>query len=171
MNMFVKVSFEAAGKINSILFDDICDEYTLVFFDIESLFANVPLKKTIKIIFTKVIQQKKISTTLSERLLKKLLLDAYTKTTFSFNKKLYEQIDGVSMGYLLGPLMANVIMTELERGIVKGLFNINKFYIRYMDDTLVLMKKSNVPIVLQALDAFHKNLNFAFEDKNDFLIF
>ena len=67
------------------------------------------------------------------------------------------------MGYLLGPLMANVIMTELERGIVKGLFNINKFYIRYMDDTLVLMKKSNVPIVLQALDAFHKNLNFAFQ--------
>ena len=47
MNMFLKVSFEAAGKINSILFDDICDEYTLVFFDIESLFANVPLKKTI----------------------------------------------------------------------------------------------------------------------------
>ena len=25
------------------------------------------------------------------------------------------------------------------------------------------MKKSNVPIVLQALDAFHKNLNFAFQ--------
>ena len=70
-------------------------------------------------------------------MLKKLLLDAYTKTTFSFNKKLYDQIDGVSMGYLLGPLMANVIMTELERGIVKGFFNINKFYIRYMDDTLV----------------------------------
>ena len=84
---------------------------------------------------------------------------------------MYDQIDRVSMGSLLGPLMANVIMTELERGIVKGLFNINKFYIRYMDGTLVLMKKSNVPIVLQALGAFHKNLNFAFEDKNDFLIF
>ena len=29
-----------------------------------------------------------------------------------------------------------------------------------MDDTLVLTKKSNVPIVLQALNGFHKNLNF-----------
>ena len=37
-----------------------------------------------------------------------------------------------------------------------------------MDDTLVLMKKSDVLIVLQALPVFHKNLDFAvdtFEDK------
>ena len=43
-----------------------------------------------------------------------------------------------------------------------------KFYIRYMDNMVVLMKKSDVPIVLQALDGFHKNLNFTvdtFEDK------
>ena len=42
------------------------------------------------------------------------------------------------------------------------------FYIQYMDDTIVLMKKSDVPIVLQALNGFHKNLNFTvdtFEDK------
>ena len=50
----------------------------------------------------------------------------------------------------LGPLMANVIMTELESVVVKDLFNKDylKFYIRLMDDTLDLMKKSNVPIVL-----------------------
>ena len=61
-------------------------------------------------------------------------------------------------------------MTELEHIIVKDLLNkgYNKFYIRYMDDTLGLMKKSDVLIVLQALPAFHKNLNFTvdtFEDK------
>ena len=39
--------------------------------------------------------------------------------------------------------MANVIMTKLELVVVKDLFNKGylKFYIRYMDDTLVLMKK------------------------------
>ena len=70
----------------------------------------------------------------------------------------------------LGPFMANVIMTELEHVVVKDLFNKGylKFYIRYIDDTLVLMKKSDVTIVLQALNGFHKNLNFTvdnFEDK------
>ena len=66
--------------------------------------------------------------------------------------------------------MANVIMTELERAVVRDLFDKGylKFYIRYMDDTLVLMKKSDVHIVLQAFNSFHKNLNFTvdtFEDK------
>ena len=83
---------------------------------------------------------------------------------------MYEQIDGVSMGSPLGPLMANVIMTELERVVVKDLFNKEylKFYIRYTDETLVLMKKSHVLIVLEALNGFHKNLSFTvdtFEDK------
>ena len=54
--------------------------------------------------------------------------------------------------------------------VVKDLFNKGylKFYIRHMDDTPVLMKKSDTPIVLQALNGFHKNLNFTvdtFEDK------
>ena len=74
------------------------------------------------------------------------------------------------MGSPLGPLMANVIMTELERFVVNDLFDKGylKFYIQFMDDTLVLLKKSDVLIVLQALKGFHKNLNFTvdtFENK------
>ena len=47
------------------------------------------------------------------------------------------------MGSPLGPLMANVIMTEHERVVGNDLFNKGylKFYIRYMDNTLALMKK------------------------------
>ena len=118
----------------------------------------------------RVYSENKISTTLSKRSLKKLLLNACTKTAFSFSKKLYEQINRVSMGSPLCPLMANVMMTELERRVVKDLFNKGylKLYIRYMDDRLVLMKKSDVTIVLQALIGFHKNLTFTvdtFDDK------
>ena len=118
----------------------------------------------------RVYSENKISTTLSKRSLKKLLLNACAKTAFSFSKKLYEQINRVSVGSPLCPLMANVMMTELERRVVKDLFNKGylKLYIRYMDDRLVLMKKSDVTIVLQALNGFHKNLTFTvdtFDDK------
>ena len=118
----------------------------------------------------RVYSENKISTTLSKRSLKKLLLNACTKTAFSFSKKLYEQINRVSVGSPLCPLMANVMMTELERRVVKDLFNKGylKLYIRYMDDRLVLMKKSDVTIVSQALNGFHKNLTFTvdtFDDK------
>ena len=106
-----------------------------------------------------------------KRSLKKLLLDACTKTTFPFNKKLYEQINGVSMGSPLGPLMESVIMTELGRVVVMDLFkDYLKFYIRFMDDILILMKKFVIPISLQALNGFHKNLNFTvdtFQNKKE----
>ena len=93
--------------------------HTFVSFDIESLFTNVPLKKTIEIILDRVYSENKISPTLSKALRKKLLLDACTKIFFSFNKKLYEQTDGVSMGSPLDLLMANVVMTKHERVLVK----------------------------------------------------
>ena len=49
----VKDPFEAAAKINLILFD-MSDEYNFVSFDVESLFTNVLLKKTIEIILNRV---------------------------------------------------------------------------------------------------------------------
>ena len=51
----------------------------------------------------------------------KLILDACTKTVFSFNNKFYRQIDGVCMGSPLGPVLANILMTKLESTIVKEL--------------------------------------------------
>ena len=44
-----------------------------------NLFTNVPLKKTVDII----LKSKLISTTLTKRTLKKLILDSCTKTVFS----------------------------------------------------------------------------------------
>ena len=39
-------------------------------------------------------------------------LDTCTKTAFTFNDEICEQVYGVSMGGALGPLMTNIIMTE-----------------------------------------------------------
>ena len=36
-----------------------------------------------------------------------------------------------------------------------------------MDDTLILMKKSDVLIVLQAFNGFHKSLNFTVDTSED----
>ena len=45
------------------------------------------------------------------------------KTTFSYNNKVYKQIDGVSMGSSLGPVLANKIMTELKKIVVSDWIN------------------------------------------------
>ena len=92
--------------------------------------------------------------------LKKLLLDTCTKTAFSFNGQLYEQTDGVSMGGSLGPLVANIIMVELEAKVILPLIDDGtiKFYTRFVDDTLLLIREEDIERVKEQLERFDSNL-------------
>ena len=93
--------------------------------------------------------------------MKKLILDTCTRTAFSFNK-FYQQKDGVSRGSSLGPVLANIIMAELEDIIIKPLVTNGaiKFYSRFVDDTLLVMKPENVGQAHKALNEFDNNLYF-----------
>ena len=139
----VKDSFDAANEIQAIPSELVDEGYRFVSFDVTSLFTNVPLNRTIKIILKRIIEDKVIHTTLRKRTMKKLIIDSCTKTAFSFNNKIYKQIDGVLMGSPLGPVLTNIIMTELEKIIVKDLVDksLIKVYMRYVDDTLRLVKE------------------------------
>ena len=94
--------------------------------------------------------------------MKKLILDACTKTVFCFNNKFYKQIDGVSIGSPLGPVLANIIMTKLESTIVKELVDksLVKLYMRYVDDTLLLVKDKDINYIHRSLNSFDKNIKF-----------
>ena len=75
------------------------------------------------------------------------------------------------MGSSLGPVLANIIMTELEKKILPSLLDSGsiKSYIRYVDDTLVLIRESEIQNVLDRFNSFDRNLKFTvdtFEDGN-----
>ena len=165
----LKDSFAAAEKIKAIpphLFEE---GYQFVSFDVKSLFTNVPLNKTIQVILDRVYHKKVIPTSLKKRSLKKLIKDTCSKTAFMCDGTIYQQIDGVSMGAALGPVLANIIMTELERVVVDDLIKSGKikFYTRYVDDTLLLVKPEDVDEILACFNNYHKNIEFTvdrFED-------
>ena len=140
----IRDSFDAANKIKSIPPEVFDDWYIFVFFNVESLFTNVPLQRTINIILDRVYDNKIIAAQLKKRTLNKLIKDTCSKTVFSVSNKLYQQIDGVSMGSSLGPLLANIIMTEMEKTIIKKFIDdkILLFYECYVDDTLVVINKT-----------------------------
>ena len=81
------------------------------------------------------------------------------KTAFSYNNKVYKQIDSVSIGSSSGPVSANIIMTELEKIVVSDLINsgLIKFYIRYLDDTLFLAKEDDIGHIVQQFNALMTN--------------
>ena len=66
--------------------------------------------------------------------------------------------------------LANIILTKFEKQIVEDLIEAGtiKFYRRYVDDTLVLIKTGDTPWVLKKFNSFDKNLNYTvdkFEDR------
>jgi hypothetical protein len=79
----IQDSFDAVHEINNIPPNLFNDGYKFVSFDVKSLFTNIPLHKTVNIILKRIHDDKLISTKLTKRTLKKLILDSCTKTIFS----------------------------------------------------------------------------------------
>ena len=75
------------------------------------------------------------------------------------------------MGSVLGPVLANIIMVEFERVTIKKLIDDGyiKFYGRYVDDTLLLIKKEHMPYIYESFHKFDPNIRFTddtFENEN-----
>ena len=90
------------------------------------------------------------------------MMTSFFKLYQNLIKTIYEQKDDVSMGASLGPVLANIIMTECEKVIVDNLVKEGtiKFYVRYVDGTLLLVKRQDIDKVLQAFNGFDENLKF-----------
>ena len=130
---------------------------------------SIHLSRTINVILNRIYNQNLLTTNIKKRTLKKLLKNCCTKNAPTFNNIVYEQIDAASMGLCLGPTLANIIMAELEIKVVDSLFKdgLLKFYIRYVDATLALIKESDIDNVLSKLNGFHPSLNFTVEKFDD----
>ena len=138
-------------------------------FTLKDSFDAAAKIRTVNIILDRVCNENFVNTILRKETLKKLIKDTCSKTVFMANKKLYQQIDDVSMGSSLGPLTANNIMTALEWKFIKQ-FTDDKtltFYGRYVDDTLVVIKREDLNH--NALNNFDLNLKFILNTFNNFV--
>ena len=142
---------------------NIADDYEMVSFDLSNLFTNVPLDYTIKLILDKIYKKKLIKTKLRRNEMKMLLELCTKEMHFSFNGKIYKQLDGVCMGSPLGPVIANVFMVHLEETIVPELQEVMPLWKRYVDDTFTFVKKNHISDVVAKINSFHPNIKFTHE--------
>ena len=84
--------------------------------DVENLFTDIPIKDTLNIIIDAVYNHPDLPPpSFSQDILRDLLLICTTKTPFrATDKSIYQQIDGVSMGTPLRPMLANFYMCHLK---------------------------------------------------------
>ena len=140
-------------------------------YDVPSLFTNVPLDETIKILADRAFSNNWFNSEYDLNIAKQDLIDLLSVATkgqlFQFNGSLYEQVDGVAMGSPLGPLLANVFMSSIEEKLdVEG--KLPPYYRRYVDDTFTVMPDlSTAKDFLNTLNHAHPAIKFTMEVEKD----
>ena len=83
--------------------------------DVGSLFTNIPIDETIKNAVDDLFSSSMYRGKLSKNELDYLLRLATSESSFIFDNTLYRQIDGVAMGWPLGPTLANAFLCHYEK--------------------------------------------------------
>ncbi len=135
-------------------------------FDVKSLFTNIPLAETLDICVNNLYSSSSAPADFSKEVFQSLLRSAVSETFFTFEGKLYQQIDGVAMGSPLGPTLANAFLCHYEKIWLDACPVAFKpvYYRRYVDDTFLLFSHpSHVPLFLNFLNGQHRNIEFTSE--------
>ncbi|MCG8432382.1 MAG: hypothetical protein MJA29_14590, partial [Candidatus Omnitrophica bacterium] len=137
---------------------------TLISFDVESLFTNVPLSETIDLIANQIYDSESKPPFDKETFIK--LMERATSGLFLYKDKLYKQVDGVTMGSPLGPTLANFCLAHMESKLLPNTTTETKpaLYLRYVDDIFCIFRNGiSYEPFFQSLNDLHRNLRFTFE--------
>ena len=127
------------------------DSQFLVSFDIVSLCSNIPLDETISIYADFLYRGPSTSVLPFPEDVFIELMEITTKSvTFSFNEIKYRQIDGISMGSPLVPILVNIFVGFHERLLFEKFLR-PFIYLRYVDDSFVTFSSCD-----DALSFFNK---------------
>ena len=142
--------------------------------DVDSLFTNIPLDKTINICVDNLYNDNENIPNIPKHDFRNLLNIATKESFFLFNNKYYEQVDGVAMGSPLGPALANIFMCSFESIWLGDCPNDFKpvFYGRYVDDIFPLFSSpDHADKFKEYFSSKHPNINFSIERERWLLTF
>ncbi|BHF76740.1 hypothetical protein SprV_0501983900 [Sparganum proliferum] len=137
----------------------------MVSFDVVSLFTSIPPDLAIDTL-DGLLREKYDET---DQKLKRVhiieLLELCLKTFFTFKGQVYEQKKGTPMGSPLSGLIAEAVLQRLERLVFNSYPP--KFWSRYVDDTFVIIKRSDVQDFKALLNSIFPDIQFTMEEEVD----
>lgn len=118
----------------------ISDTDTLVSFDVESLFTNIPVNETLRIIETRLHNDNSLSdrTKLPINIIMELLTLCTESNYFELEGQLFRQDEGMAMGSPLSPIFANIYMEEFEQKAIASAQFQPRVWLRYVDDVFAV---------------------------------
>ena len=88
-------------------------------------------------------------------------------TKFKFNVKFYKQKFGTPIGSVISPMLAEIVMEDLERSVFESLGFVLPFYFWYVDDTLLCIPLDKLQIVIDTFIEYHPRIQFTHEMKRN----
>ena len=163
----IRDTFEFCDHIEQFSKENDWSDMYMCSFDIVSLFTNIPLQETIQICLDTLYRDDAMQRPhMPETLLQKLLKKATTEIEFSFDNKIYRQIDGVAMGSPLGPILANIFVGHCKSAIKSN--DWPKLYDRFVDDTFAIFQdKAKADCFFNKLNSIHPALHFTAEGESN----
>jgi len=139
---------------SSILTNDLTklkinENHRMITFDIKDLYVYIPIDETINIIKTKLLQNNNPQITHQILSLLKVVL---SQNYFTFQQKIYQPEQGVSMGSPISSLIAEIFLQHYEDLHIKQLLDTKNiaFYVRYIDDILIISDTTKINSHTQA---------------------
>ncbi|XP_071579386.1 uncharacterized protein [Temnothorax nylanderi] len=134
----------------------------LVSLDVTALFTNIPnesVYESVRKRWNYISQNTKLSLPQFLHAIELIL----HSTSFCFDGKFYEQIHGSPMESPLSPILADMVMEDLETHCLSLLDFDVRVYLRYVDDVFTIVPKRAINVLLEAFNGYHPRLRFTYE--------
>ena len=138
----------------------------LMSFDMKALFTSIPIKPAIQGIkrLLEKDQDLKQRTSMSVDHIISLLECCLRSTYFTLKGRFYEQQEGAAMGSPISPIVANLYLEDLETKAIQSAQNLPSFWRRFVDDTLTIIKSSQIEGFLKHLNSIDHHIQFTKEE-------
>jgi len=151
-------SFQLVERLRGIQLDN---RHVLLFLDVVSLFTNIPFDLAIDTVVKRLDNILDNTNIPNEFILAlKMILES---TYFTFNNVIYRQNFGTPMGSPLSPIIADLVLRDIESRAINILNIPLPIYFRYVDDILLAAPSDSVNDIVNTFNSFHPRLQFTLE--------
>ena len=155
----VKNSTDFINQIKNI---KVPKNYIMASFDIESMFNSIPIQLVLKSIKKRWEKIKKFTKLPQNEFLKGLDV-LMNSLFFKYDDKYYKQVNGLPMGLSISPIIADIVIQDIEEHVLSKYKNYIVFYRRYVDDSCIILNKRYLKNILDSFNNFNDRINFTHE--------